>query len=60
MIEPFPSASLSPKVGQGRTKQQIKKIKNKNKNKTKRRNSDVSRFQYKVIVLFHVKLKMFL
>ena len=52
MIDPAPLAIAQKSV----VRQQSKRLK---KNKMKRGNSDVPRFQCKVTVLFHLKLKIF-
>lgn len=46
------SLSKIPKVGRGIAKKEAKK-------KTKRGNSDVPRTKYKIIALFHIKLKKY-
>ena len=51
MIEPDPLTTPPPKSRGLQSNSLIKTI--------KRGNSDVPRFQYKVIVVFHIKLKIF-
>ena len=52
IIEPVPSTTAHKLV--------VEQQSNRLKKQSEKRNSDIPRFQYKDIALFHIKLKMFL